>query len=93
MSARRFSAQAASSLAGGLRLFLAQRNGFDLASDTPRAVIALRTASARFWPRARLYSVPPRSSVLPWIRILRSLVLGQVAEWFSTTGLPSSRTA
>ena len=44
-------------------------------SETPSAPIARRTASARFWPRARLYSVPPRSSVLPWIRTLRPVFL------------------
>jgi hypothetical protein len=55
------------------RALLAEAHRFELASCTPSSTIERRTASARFWPSARLYSRPPRSSVWPSsiMRLLR----------------------
>src|SRR5581483_1244649 len=74
MSARRFSAHAASSCPGFFGFSLPKLTVSICASDAPSTRMSCRTASARRCPSAMLYSRLPRSSVLPWI-VTRALPL------------------
>src|SRR5690606_16426361 len=65
-STRRFSAYDASSVPVARGRSSPKLTASICMSGTPSAVIARRTASARFCPSARLYSRLPLSSVFPW---------------------------
>src|SRR2546425_2814450 len=50
---------------------------------TPSSCRLFRTASARFWPSARLYSMPPRLSVWPRSITERPGLLRSHCAWLS----------
>jgi hypothetical protein len=60
------------------------------ASVTPSSLSDLATDSARFWPSARLYSLPPRSSVWPSMVSFLALSVDRALAWPSMTGRNSS---
>mmetsp|Transcript_53689 Transcript_53689/g.126343 ORF Transcript_53689/g.126343 Transcript_53689/m.126343 type:complete len:324 (-) Transcript_53689:290-1261(-) len=91
-STRRFLAQASSVLPCTAGRSLPKLTASTWAACTPSSVSDFATASARRWPRARLYSRPPRSSVWPsrFNAILRLLFRRLACR--STSGRNSSLT-
>ncbi len=76
-SARRFLAHASSLWPVSVGRSLPKLTASTWPEDTPSSVSDLATASARFWPRARLYSRPPRSSAWPSRLELQRLLVVQ----------------